>query len=104
MPDQNNIHPDAPSEDEGSDRITLTDENGQTQEFEFLDFIDYSDKQYAVLAPLEGEADDDQVLIFEVENADQENNTLIPVTDEGLANAIFELFRNRNADRFEFES
>ena len=103
MSDTININPDAPSDDEGSDLISLKDENGREQQFELLDLIDYSGTQYAVLAPVEGEENDDQVLIFEVEDADKETNVLTPVDDQGLADAIFELFRNRNADRFEFD-
>lgn len=31
--------------------ITLTDENGEDMDFEFLDQIDYEGKRYAVLLP-----------------------------------------------------
>lgn len=103
MSDTINTNPAAPSDDEDSDLIVLKDENGEPHQFEFLDLIDYSGKQYAVLVPVEGEEYDDQVLIFEVEDAEKETNVMYAVQDQSLADAIFTLFRNRNADRFDFD-
>lgn len=80
--------------------ITLTDEDGNDLEFEFLDLIDYSSKQYAVLVPAEEEAD--QVVIFEVEDASTEDNTFTPVNDPDLAMAIFNLFKDRNKEFYDF--
>lgn len=83
-----------------NDIITLMDEKGNQSDFEFLDLIDYSAKQYAVLIPTDEAAD--QVVIFEVEDADSEDNVFIPVKDMDLAMAVFGLFRDRNKDYYDF--
>ena len=44
----------------------------------------------------------DQVLIFKVENASLEDNTFSPVEDPDLAQAIFDLFRVKNEEYFDF--
>lgn len=80
--------------------VTLTDDEGESVDFEFLDLITYSGRDYAVLVPTDEAAD--QVVIFEVEDADQTTNSFIPVTSESVARAVFELFRNRNSDLYDF--
>ena len=81
--------------------IILTDEDGNDVEFELLDLIKYSDKDYAVLIP--ANEDTDEVIIFEVIDADKEDNTFIEVENDELAEAIFQLFCTKNADRFDFD-
>ena len=90
----------ASGENELDDIITLVDEDGRKVNFEFLDLIEYSCENYAVLVPEDDE--EDQVVIFKVENADSENNTFIPVMDQELAMAIFGLFKEKNADLYDF--
>lgn len=80
--------------------ITLTDPQGNEIDFEFLDLIEYSADSYAVLIPTDEDAD--QVLIFKVENASLEDNTFTPVEDADLAMAVFELFREKNKEFFDF--
>ena len=48
MADEMNVS--TPNEEE-IEIITLTDENGEDMEFEFLDQVDYEGKRYAVLLP-----------------------------------------------------
>ena len=76
--------------------ITLTDDRGNDIDFEFLDLIEYSSISY----PTDEAAD--QVLIFKVENASLEDNTFSPVEDPDLAQAIFDLFRVKNEEYFDF--
>ena len=73
--------------------ITLTDDRGNDIDFEFLDLIEYSSNSYAVLIPTDEAAD--QVLIFK-------DNTFSPVEDPDLAQAIFDLFRIKNEEYFDF--
>ena len=80
--------------------VTLTDDRGNDIDFEFLDLIEYSSNSYAVLIPTDEAAD--QVLIFKVENASLEDNTFSPVEDPDLAQAIFDLFRIKNEEYFDF--
>ena len=80
--------------------ITLTDEDGATVDFEFLDLLNYEGASYAVVVPVEDETD--TVQIFRVEGPDQEENSFIPVVDEETAMAVFELFKEKNKDDFDF--
>ena len=40
------------------DIVTLQDENGENVEYEFLDLVEYQEKEYVVLLPMEEEADE----------------------------------------------
>ena len=81
--------------------IVLNDENGNEIEFEFLDLISYRQKEYVVLLPLKDS--DDQVVILQVEAADEDTEKYISVEDEFVLNTVFALFRERNKDFFTFE-
>ncbi len=93
------VNPTEAYEDDAS-IVILTDEDGTDSEFELLDIINYSGTEYAVLVP--NEEDADQVVIFRIEDGDQETNTLIPVNSQETANAIFGLFKEKNKDKFDF--
>ena len=45
-----------PEEEEEVSILTLTDENGQDTDFEYLDCIEYQGKEYLVLMPAEEES------------------------------------------------
>lgn len=81
--------------------IVLNDENGNEIEFEFLDLISYRQKEYVVLLPLKDS--DDQVVILQVEAADEETENYIGVENEFVLNTVFALFKERNKDFFTFE-
>ena len=88
-------------EDEGI--ITLEDENGETVDFEFGDMIDYKGNSYAVLIPLDEEDTDIIIMQVEAEDEDTGDTTLGPIEDEKLLNEVFEIFKERHADEFNFE-
>ena len=48
MADEKNI---TTADEEEIEIITLTDENGEDMDFEFLDLVEYEDKRYVVLLP-----------------------------------------------------
>ena len=50
--------------------ITLNDDNGSEISFELLDLITYRKKEYVVLLPIDGEADQVVILQVEVSGAD----------------------------------
>ena len=81
--------------------VTLTDENGQEADFEILDLILYQDDQYVVLMPMDEE--DDQVVILKQEEGDEENDCFVNVESEELLMTIFNIFKERNQDLFDFE-
>lgn len=84
--------------------ITLTDEDGSDKDFEFLDLIDYEGKSYVILLPVEEDEDDDDgmVIILEVNEIDEETEEYLSVEDEDIINAVFEIFKERFKDEFNF--
>ena len=81
--------------------IELEDENGNPVPFEFLDLISYQEEQYVVLLPVD--EDSGEVVILRVEEAedpDQEN--YVGVEDEEILVAVFEIFKEKFADEFNF--
>ena len=79
--------------------LTLTDENGQDLDFEYLDCIAYQDKEYLVLMP-EGE---DEIVIMEIEPVDEENENYLAVEDEAVLDAVYGIFKDKFKDILTFE-
>lgn len=82
--------------------ITLTDEDGTDKDFEFLDLIDLDDKEYVVLLPVENEDEDGEVIILEVHPLDEENEEYLSIEDATTLNKVFEVFKERFKDDFNF--
>ncbi len=82
--------------------IELTDENGETVTFEHLDTVQYKGKDYVVFIPYNDEEEEvDEVVIFQI--LDQEEDCLEQVEDPTVLGAVYDLFRERNKDMFDFE-
>ena len=79
--------------------LTLTDENGQDVNFEYLDCIEYQDTEYLVLMP-EGE---DEIVIMEIEPVDEENENYLAVEDEAVLDAVYAIFKEKFKDILTFE-
>ena len=88
-------------EEEQSSIITLTDENGKDQDFEYLDCIEYEGKEYLVLMPADELAT--EIVILEVEPVDEENENYLSVQDEVLLNNVYAIFKERYKDILTFE-
>lgn len=81
--------------------LTLTDENGQDTNFEYLDCIEYEGVEYLVLMPAEDESD--EIVILAVEPVDEELENYLSVEDEDILNAVFGIFKEKFQDVFTFE-
>ena len=88
-------------EEEESNLLSLTDENGQETVFEYLDVIEYQAKEYLILLPVEDE--DGQVVILEIEPVDEETENYLSVGDEALLNAVYDIFKEKYKDILIFE-
>ena len=77
--------------DELDNIVILNDEDGNEVKFEFLDLIDLDDEEYVVLLPIteDGEEDEGEVVILSVE-------------DEETLNKVFEIFKEKFKDDFDF--
>ena len=88
-------------EEEETSILTLTDENGQDVDFEYLDCIEYQGKEYLVLMPAD-EAET-QIVILEVEPVDDENENYLAVEDEAVLDAVYGMFKEKYKDVLTFE-
>ena len=74
--------------------IPLTDEQGNTVEYELLDVVNLNDNTYAVFYPTV--QDDTEVLILRVEdipNSDEDN--YIVETDEKTVQQVYKMFKEK---------
>ena len=81
--------------------LTLTDENGENVDFEYLDCIELEGKEYLVLLP--ADAVETEIVILEVEPVDEENENYLSVDDEGVLNAVYNIFKEKYKDILTFE-
>lgn len=88
-------------EQEETEILTLTDENGNDVDFEYLDCLEYQDKEYLVLMPAD-EAET-QIVILEVEPVDDENENYLAVEDEAVLDAVYGMFKDKYKDVLTFE-
>ena len=86
--------------------VILNDEDGNEVKFEFLDLIELDDEEYVVLLPVteEGEEDEGEVVILKVEDTDEESDeeSYVSVEDEETLNKVFEIFKEKFKDDFDF--
>ena len=94
--DMNNI----PENEEVDNIIVLNDEEGNEVQFEFLDLIDFEGEEYVVLLPAEETEDAGEVVILQVEDTDSDEESYI--SDEDVLNKVFEIFKDKFKDEFNF--
>lgn len=86
--------------------IILNDEDGKEVQFEFLDLVELDSEEYVVLLPVaeEGEEDLGEVVILKVEDSEEneEEETYVSVEDEEVLNKVFEMFKEKFKDEFNF--
>lgn len=89
--------------DEDSNIVTLTDEDGNEVNFEFVDFIEYENENYVILLPADEveEGDSDEVVILKEDKESQEES-YISVDNEETLNKVFEIFKDKFKDEFNF--
>ena len=82
--------------------VILNDENGEEVKFEFLDLID--GEEYVVLLPVEESDEPGEVVILQIEDSDEESEeeSYVSVEDEEILNKVFEIFKEKFKDDFDF--
>ncbi len=86
-------------QEEESSILTLTDENGDEINFEYLDCIELNGTEYLVLMP----EDSNEIVILEVQPVDEENENYVAVESEDTLDAVYQIFKDRYKDVLEFE-
>ena len=75
-------------------------------EFEFLDLIEYEGEEYVILLPVEDEEEAEEpgeVVILKLEDTENEDEeSYVSVEDEDILNAVFEKFKEKFKDDFNF--
>lgn len=85
--------------------IILNDEDGNEVQFEFLDLIEYEEEEYVVLLPAEESSEDEigEVVILKVEPTEsEETESYVGVEDEDVLNKVFEIFKEKFKDEFNY--
>lgn len=85
------------TEEEESEIIELTDEDGVTSQFEYLTTIEYEDQLYVVLMLVEEERDEDEdvgeVLILKIEHDDEnDEDVYVSIDDDDISQKVFDKF------------
>ena len=87
------------NDEEESAVVTITDTDEQTGEYEFLDLVFLGERQFAVVSPTDSDGD---VEIFRVMQCD-DGEAYIRVRDDVTLLRVFEVFRLKNEDEFDFD-
>lgn len=82
--------------------MTLTDENGNDVEYELLDIIRYDNSTYVVFYPTV--ENDSEIVILRVEESDNIDESIyVGEENEEVVKAVYELFKEKYADEFDFQ-
>ncbi len=81
--------------------VTLVDDEGNEVEFELLDVIEYENEEYVLL--IENNEDAEGVIILKIESLDDETENYVGIDDEEILSNVFETFKEKYKDEFDFE-
>ena len=83
--------------------ITLNSESGEVR-FEFLDLVEYNGDEFVVLLPADDPDESGEVVILKLDTIDEdaEEESYIGVEDEGTLQAVFNIFKDKFKDEFDF--
>ncbi len=88
---------------ESDNRIVLNDEDGNETEFEFIDLIEYQDEEFVVLLPCDEVDEAGEVVILKIDDTDDGyEESYVSVDDESVLNAVFDIFKDKFKDEFDF--
>lgn len=90
--------------EESEQILELIDEDGNTVPFEHLDTVKLGDEEYIVCIPYDEDEDEvTEIVLFKIDKDAGSDDCLSQVIDDDLAAEIYEEFKKRNADNFDFE-
>ncbi|MBQ7964526.1 MAG: DUF1292 domain-containing protein [Ruminococcus sp.] len=81
--------------------VVLQDNEGNEVEFELLDVVEYEGEEYIVLIENDEQAQD--VTILKIESIDDETEEYFGIDDEEILTNVFEVFKEKYKDEFDFE-
>ncbi len=80
--------------------VTLTDDEGNDVQFEFLDLVEYQDGEYVVLMPLDD--DSGEVLILQIVQEGDDEEVYAGIDDDETLAAVFGVFKEKYKDILPF--
>ncbi len=85
--------------------VDLFDDEGNKQTFEHLDTVQVNGADYVICIPYKEEEDDevDEVVILKIDGEQDGEMVLVPEDDLEVLDKAYELFKERNAELFDFE-
>ncbi|QNU67889.1 DUF1292 domain-containing protein [Ruminiclostridium herbifermentans] len=91
-------------EDERDDIVVLIGEDGEEVEFEHLDTIEMNGNEYVILLPLDEQDEEvDEVVILKVDHNEDGEDAFITVDNEEELNEVFEEFKERMEEEYDFD-
>ncbi|MBQ8683411.1 MAG: DUF1292 domain-containing protein [Clostridia bacterium] len=88
-------------EEEASSILTLTDEDGNEVQFEFLDVVEYEGEEYLVLLPLD--EDNNEVIILLIQPVSEDEENYVPVEDNETLQTVYAIFKEKFKDILTFD-
>ena len=92
-------------DEERDDIVVLIGEDGEEVEFEHIDTIEMNGNEYVVLLPVEDQENEevDEVVILKVDHGEDGEDSFVTVDDEDELNSVFEEFKTRMEEEYDFE-
>lgn len=86
-----------------NDIIILNDEEGLEIQFQFLDLIEYSGRDFVVTLPIDS-YDNQNVIIFELfyNNDDPNTEEYVIVQNDNILEIVYAIFKHKFKDQFDF--
>ena len=92
-------------QEENQNILELVAEAGNTVPVEHLDTVQIDGEDYIVCIPYNEEEEEvTEIVLFKIDKAAESEDCLSQVVDENLAERIYQEFKKRNADQFDFEN
>ena len=84
--------------------IDLFDQDGNKTVFEHLDTVLYKDNEYVICIPYDEEEEEvSEIVILKASEDEDGEPGLEQITEPSVMSAVYDIFRDRNADKFDFE-
>lgn len=83
--------------------IDLYDEDGNKKVFEHLDTVKYKDDEYVICIPYDDDEEEvTEIIIFKTVIDSKGESALEQIVDPSVLEKVYEIFRERNEEKFEF--
>lgn len=82
--------------------VYLNNPQGEEEKFEFLDLVEYQGEEYVVLLPCNEQENTGEVVILMIEETTDDMESYVSVESEDVLNAVFNIFREKFKDTFNF--